>query len=144
MGTVDDLHDMSPSECRARLADHQVGRAAVVTPDGPHIIPVNYALVDETIVFRTSPFTLLAAHGKNANIAFEVDDLDHVGKKGWSVLVRGRSEPVFDSRAIAHIRQIWEPVPWAGGTRNLFIRLTPSDITGRRIGEQDPVAAILS
>lgn len=135
-----DLHDLSPSECRAHLAQHQVGRAAVVTPEGPHIIPVNYALVDEAVVFRTSPFTVLATHGREATIAFEVDDFDQVTKEGWSVLVRGHTSPVFDSREITHIRQIWEPVPWAGGTRTLFIRLTPTHITGRRIGEREPVA----
>lgn len=138
-----DLHDLSPSECRARLADHQIGRLAVVAPDGPHIIPVNYALVDENVVFRTSPFTLVAAHGRNAVVALEVDHLDQVTRTGWSVLVRGRTQPVFDSGEISHIRQIWDPVPWADGSRNLYLRLTPTDISGRRIGDLEPVQSLL-
>ena len=129
-----DLHELGPSECRALLGDHQVGRVAVVAPDGPHIIPVNYALVDEALVFRTSPFSLLATHGREATVAFEVDDLDQVTHTGWSVLVRGRTGPVFSSTEIAHIRRIWEPVPWADGVRNLYIRLTPTQVSGRRIG----------
>ena len=140
---MNDLHDLSPSECRGRLADRQVGRAAVVAPDGPHIIPVNYAIVDEAVVFRTSPFTLFATHGLEATIAFEVDDFDPVTRTGWSVLVRGRTEPVYDSREIAHIRQIWDPVPWAGGSRNLYIRLSVAEMSGRRIGELNANTALM-
>jgi nitroimidazol reductase NimA-like FMN-containing flavoprotein (pyridoxamine 5'-phosphate oxidase superfamily) len=125
------------------LADRHVGRVAVVAPDGPHIIPVNYALVDETVVFRTSPFTLLANHGQHATLAFEVDDFDYFAKSGWSVLARGRVEPVFDSHEVAHIQQLWDPVPWAGGSRNLYLRLTIAEISGRRIGNLDPVPASL-
>jgi len=140
---VNDLHDLSPSECRSRLADRQVGRVAVVAPDGPHIIPVNYALVDESVVFRTSPYTVLATHGQPATVAFEVDDFDHVTKTGWSVLVRGHTDPVYDSREITHIRQIWDPSPWAGGSRNLYIRLTIAEISGRRVGDLEPLSALL-
>ncbi|MFL6023719.1 MAG: pyridoxamine 5'-phosphate oxidase family protein [Marmoricola sp.] len=138
-----DLHDLSPGECRARLADQQVGRAAIVAPDGPHIIPVNYALVDESVVIRTSPFTLLATHGQDAVVAFEVDHFDQVTRTGWSVLVRGRTEPVFDSAEIAHIRQIWDPVPWADGSRNLYLRLTVATMSGRRVGKAVPAPALL-
>ena len=139
MRHVGDLHELGPSECRARLGEHQLGRLVVVAPDGPHIIPVNYALVDETIVFRTSPFTLVAMHAPNASVAFEVDHLDQLTRTGWSVLVRGRTSRVLDRDQISHIRRIWEPVPWADGTRNLYIRLTPTQVTGRRIGAFAPV-----
>lgn len=137
------LHDLSQSECRALLAERQAGRAAVVAPDGPHIIPVNYALVDEAVVFRTSPFTLLATHGREATIAFEVDHLDEVTRTGWSVVARGRTEVVFDSQQIEQIRRIWEPAPWADGARNLYIRLTINELSGRRIGDQPAVTARL-
>ncbi len=135
------LHDLSEHECRAHLIDCQVGRAAVVAPDGPHIIPVNYTVVDEAIVFRTGPFTLLATHGRDAVIAFEVDHFDEVSHTGWSVLARGRTEVVLDSRQIEHIRRVWEPNPWAGGVRNMFVRLTIRELSGRRVGDTAPVSA---
>lgn len=135
------LHDLSEHECRAHLVDRQVGRAAVVAPDGPHIIPVNYAVVDEAIVFRTSPFSLLATYGRDAVIAFEIDHFDEVSRQGWSVLARGRTDAVLDSRQIDHIRRIWEPTPWAGGIRNLFLRLTIRELSGRRVGDSAPVSA---
>ena len=136
-----DLRELSPSECRARLGEYQVGRVAVVAPDGPHIIPVNYAVVGEAVVFRTSPFSLVATHGQAATVAFEVDHFDPITKTGWSVLVRGRTEPVFDSLEIAQIRRTWDPVPWADGSRNLYIRLSVADMTGRRVGRVTPALA---
>ena len=137
------LRDLSQSECRARLGEHEVGRIALLTPDGPQVIPVNYALVDEAVVFRTSPLTLVATYGREAKIAFEVDHIDRATKAGWSVLVRGTTEPVFDIGAIEHIRRIWEPASWADGARNLFIKLTIDDVSGRRIGDLEPVPALL-
>lgn len=131
MGT---LHDLSQSECRGLLADRRVGRVGLVAPDGPHIIPVNYAVVDETIVLRTSPFSLLALHGRDAVLAFEVDSTDEAREAGWSVLVRGRSSAVDDTREIEHIKRVWEPDPWADGTRNLYLRLKIDQLSGRRIG----------
>lgn len=135
------LHELSQHECRALLVDRQVGRVAVIAPDGPHIIPVNYAVVDEAVVFRTSPFTVLATHGRDAVVAFEVDSFDDVSRTGWSVLARGRTAVVFDSVQIEHIRRVWEPSPWADGGRNMYLRLTIAELSGRRVGDEAPSSA---
>lgn len=137
-----ELHRLSEAECRGLLADCQTGRVAVVAPDGPHIIPVNYALVDESLVFRTSPFTIFATYANNANIAFEVDSTDDIKRAGWSVLARGRASFVYDSAELAHICRVWEPTPWAAGDRNLHIRLTCTELSGRSVSklERKPTA----
>lgn len=52
------LRDLGPDECRALLSTHGLGRVAVSTADGPAVIPVNYEVVDDAIVFepgRTRP-----------------------------------------------------------------------------------------
>lgn len=136
-----ELHVLTEAECRGLLADCSRGRVAVVAPDGPHIIPVNYGLVDESIVFRTSPFTLLATYANNANIAFEIDRSDDVAQTGWSVVARGRATVVYDSRELAHISRVWEPVPWAAGERNLHLRLAFTQLSGRSVSklERRPV-----
>jgi nitroimidazol reductase NimA-like FMN-containing flavoprotein (pyridoxamine 5'-phosphate oxidase superfamily) len=136
-----ELYQLSPSECRALLADCQTGRVAVVAPDGPHVIPVNYAVVDESVVFRTSPFTVLATYGADARVAFEVDHTDDARRIGWSVEARGRASVVYDSAELAHIARVWEPVPWAGGERALHLRLRYDELTGRSLGllERSPV-----
>ncbi|MES2712231.1 MAG: PQQ-dependent sugar dehydrogenase, partial [Pseudomonadota bacterium] len=46
---------------------------AFSTPAGPHMVPVNYTVVDDAIVVRTSPYSLLGTHGRNTVVAFGVD-----------------------------------------------------------------------
>ena len=132
------LHDLSQSQSRALLAEGTVGRVAVNAPDGPHVIPVNYTMVDEAIVLRTSPYTVLATYGRDVVVALETDTIDRTTRSGWSVVARGRTEVVTDSRAIERIRQVGEPSPWADGNRTLYLRLRISELSGRRVG--DPAA----
>lgn len=135
------LHALNESECRALLADRQVGRVAVMTPDGPHIVPVNYALVDDSVVVRTSPFTVLATYAPSSTLAFEIDDLDNSTRTGWSVLVRGKAEVVFDSRELEYVRRVWQPEPWADGSRNVHVRIWICDLTGRSVGVRPGVTS---
>ena len=109
-------------------------RVAVSTSTGPHIVPVNYAVVDDAILFRTSPYSLVATQGVDTVIAFEVDDVNLESHHAWSVVVRGTSEAVTDPTVLAHIQTVWEPRPWAAGSRNLVVRLPWEDLTGRKLG----------
>ncbi len=129
-----ELRELSYAECRALLVRQETGRVAVATPDGPHIVPLNYSVVDESIVFRTTPFSILATYGRNAKLAFEVDHFRDQQQFGWSVVVRGRTDVVTDPGELAHIRQIWPPYPWADGARNLHFRLPFQELTGRAVG----------
>jgi len=131
---VPELLELSPQECATLLRAGVAGRIAVSTPDGPHIIPVNYSVVDDAVVVRTSPYSLLGTHGRNSMLAFEIDGLDHEYQHGWSVVTRGRSEVVTEPEDIERIRSTWEPRPWAAGARNLYLRIPWSELTGRRLG----------
>jgi hypothetical protein len=53
--------------------------------------------------------------------------------QGWSVLVRGRAHHVTHPAELQIVRNdaaIW---PWPGGDRDVYVRLIPDIITGRRI-----------
>jgi len=126
------LRELNRRDCLDRLPGSGVGRVAVCTPDGPVIIPVNYVMDDETVVVRTAPYTLLAGHAWD-QAAFEIDDLDHDMRRGWSVLVVGQAAPVEDPDEIAESQRLSELMPWAPGSRNMFIRITPQRITGREV-----------
>ena len=56
--------DLSPDECRELLCAGLVGRIAMCTPVGPHIVPVNYGVVDDSVVLRTSPYSVLGTHAR--------------------------------------------------------------------------------
>ena len=129
-----DVRELGPSECEALLRAGVAGRVALSTPDGPHILPVNYSVVDGAVVIRTSPYSLLGTYGRNSTLAFEVDQFDHARQRGWSVVARGRAEAVDDPVEVDRIRRVWEPRPWAGGVRSLYVRLHWTELTGRQLG----------
>src|SRR3954453_6733239 len=125
------LIDVSRAECLALLATEEVGRVVYCDRQGPPAVAVNFPLVAETIIFRTAPNHSLAAHlRESATCAFEVDRIDRTMRSGWSVVVRG-SAALVRPPAVAS-DQGW-PVPWPDGTRQFVIRITPLEVTGRRL-----------
>lgn len=77
-------------ECRRLLAQDEIGRLAVIIGATPMILPVNYALDGDAVVFRTMPGSRLDVGQGHA--AFDVDSFDRVCRSGWSVLVTGHLE----------------------------------------------------
>ena len=126
--------ELAAQECERLLRAGVVGRVALSSPDGPHIVPVDYGVVDGTIVVRTSSYSILGTYGRNAMLAFEVDHLDHESHVGWSVVARGRGWAEVDPDQLARIRESWPPRPWAAGNRNLHLRLRWDSLTGRSLG----------
>jgi uncharacterized protein len=121
------LEELDVETCFDLLSRCTVGRIGVNMEHlGPLVVPVNFALDGEIVVFRSDEGTKLRLleHGP---ISFQVDSLDHLHQVGWSVLVRG----------VAHHAEAWEVShvdvePWAG-PRQHWIRLVPGLVTGRRI-----------
>lgn len=129
-----DSFELSQEECEKLLRAGVGGRIAIATPNGPHIVPVNYSVVDRSIVVRTSPYSTLGTYGRNTTLAFEVDQFDYEMQRGWSVVARGRGEFVTDAAELERIRSTWGPRPWASGTRMLHLSILWSELTGRRLG----------
>ena len=133
-------YELSRAQCESLLRAGVVGRVAVNSPTGPHILPVNYSVVDDAIVFRTSPYGVLGTHGPDTMLAFEVDQFDYENQRGWSVLARGRCEVVDSGAELDHIQDVWAPRPWAGGARPLFLRVPWQELSGRQLGDSwDPM-----
>ncbi|WP_225829949.1 pyridoxamine 5'-phosphate oxidase family protein [Streptomyces sp. NK08204] len=131
------LEDLSPQECRTLLSTHGVGRIAVSASDGrPAVVPVNYEIVDDAIVFRTSPDSVAAAAAET-EVAFEVDHVDDALSRGWSVLAVGRASVVTNPDAVRRLVQHVHTMPWAGGERDMWVSIRPTSLTGRRITPVD-------
>lgn len=126
--------ELTHAECETLLRSGVVGRLALSTPGGPHVIPVNYSVVDDAIIVRTSPYSLLGTYGRDSTLAFEIDQFDHEYHRGWSVVARGRAEFVTDAAELDHIRDVWQPHPWAAGARQMHLRLRWQELSGRRLG----------
>jgi transcriptional regulator with XRE-family HTH domain len=127
------LREMNADECRDHLSTHGVGRVAVTTRTGaPVVVPVNYSIVGDDIVYRTSSGAA-SAPPEGADVAFEVDHIDDAFSQGWSVLVMGRARHVTEPQAVHRLAERSYSPPWAGGDRDLWIRIEPAHMTGRRI-----------
>ncbi|MFF5313420.1 helix-turn-helix domain-containing protein [Streptomyces massasporeus] len=124
--------ELTEAECRSLLSTHGVGRLAVPTDSGPVVVPVNYSVVDGGIVFRTEPGTT-PAQADGHQVAFEADRIDEAFSEGWSVLVRGPATTVTDPDEVARLEEQAFSTPWAGGPRELWLRVEPVAVTGRRI-----------
>jgi uncharacterized protein len=131
---MNEPEELTYAECRSLLAGGVFGRVALCTPTGARILPVNYSVVDEAVVFRTSAYGLIATSDWDLPMAFEVDHVDYSDLRGWSVVAVGRAERVQDPQVLARIKRTWDPEPWAGGLRPLYVRLSWSELTGRRLG----------
>ncbi|MFF7047232.1 helix-turn-helix domain-containing protein [Streptomyces griseorubiginosus] len=124
--------ELTERECRDLLGTHGVGRLAVTTPAGPFVVPVNYGVVDGAIVFRTA-VGATPAQASGRRVAFEVDRVDDDLSQGWSVLVRGPAHDVTDPDEARRLAERVYSAPWAGGRRDLWIRIEADVVTGRRI-----------
>jgi hypothetical protein len=113
-------------ECDRLLETQHVGRLAIVINGQPLIFPVNYAMLDGAVVFRTARGTkLFGAVGHS--VAFEIDGTDPIYHSGWSVLVVGKAE---ECRPPADALRLQ---PWSDAPKDHFVRIRPHAVTGRRI-----------
>ncbi len=135
--------DLSETECEDLLRAGLVGRVAVCTPTGPHVVPVNYSVVDGALVLRTTPYSLLGSQVRGSMLALEVDHFDYEYQRGWSVVARGRAEMVTAAGELENIRATWNPNTWVAGARTLYLRMRWSELTGRQLGRDwDPMATL--
>ncbi|MFE7160385.1 helix-turn-helix domain-containing protein [Streptomyces sp. NPDC057636] len=131
-GRHPELIELSVEECWARLSTHGVGRVAIEGPAGPFVVPLNYSVVDGTIAYRTAP-DAAPATAIGAQVAFEVDQIDEALSQGWSVLLQGHARAVSDADTERRLNALAYSEPWAGGERDMWVRIDPDSISGRRI-----------
>ncbi len=84
------------------------------------------------IVIRTAEGTVIDGHA-DGPVALEVDHIDEALRQGWSVLVRGPAHHVTHPAELSRLQEDAAVWPWAGGEREVYVRIIPSQITGRRI-----------
>jgi nitroimidazol reductase NimA-like FMN-containing flavoprotein (pyridoxamine 5'-phosphate oxidase superfamily) len=133
--TKSGLEIIAKDESMALLRTEVIGRIGVVSGGSPEIFPVNYAVCEDGILFRTAAGTKLTGV-MNGPVVFEVDRIDAATRSGWSVVVHGRAEEV-DGFTRPDLREAFEALPvdpWADGPKEHLVRVVPSRVAGRRIG----------
>lgn len=127
------LEKLDRDQCLTLLGTRSIGRVAVTIAALPAIFPVNFTLMDDDIVFRSSPGSKLTAAAQRAVVAFEVDDVDNMYHSGWSVLVVGPASEITDRAELERAERL-PLTPWAPGSKGHYIRIRSELVSGRRIG----------
>jgi len=132
------IEELTEAQCLGLIAPSGVGRIAYESRFGLAVLPVNYRLDDGVVLFRTAEHGPLdedlrtGIAGGAYKVAFEIDDIDAAARRGWSVLIQGPARHLTAAE-----RDALDPVDletWASGARELFVKIVPTRITGRRIG----------
>jgi uncharacterized protein len=132
---------LSVDESWSRLGGVALGRLVTTFAGEPEIFPVNYVVQDRTVLFRTAEGTKLFSAVASNTVVFEADD--HDVAEGWSVIVRGRAKVLRTDAEIEKAERA-QLIPWTATLKIHYVRLTPSEITGRRFRfgpEPDPNAS---
>ena len=125
--------ELSQERCWDLLRSNTTGRFGFLQQGRVMILPVNYLVDGQSIYFRTAGNGSIAEAVPSLESSFQIDDSRADRSEGWSVLVSGASSRVEDQDLLT---RLWGKVmaePWAGGERNLFIRIHAESVTGRHV-----------
>jgi len=124
------LEELDREECLRLLATQSLGRVAMAEPGyAPHVVPVNYVMLRDSVVFRSDRGTKLRLLNTGP-VSFEVDFADPFHRTGWSVLIQGLAYEASDwemEQEDLHLE------PYAPGKKSSWVRIVPNSITGRRV-----------
>ena len=126
------LEELDVDECLRLIATQVVGRVAFIAGGEPALLPVNFCLIDDTIVFRTALGSTFDVLVRGAAVVFEVDHADPAYHSGWSVIGHGSAESfegTVPERALARLALR----PWGRAVTPGWIGIRLYEVTGRRI-----------
>lgn len=113
------------------LSTADVVRIAVAVGDDLEVFPVNAVVDRRTLVFATGEGTKLAAAVVSGRVTVEADGFDRSFGEAWSVVVKGVPERLERFADIQEAEEL-PLVPWSAHPKQWFVRVHPTEITGRR------------
>lgn len=119
---------LDDAACWERLATQQVGRLVTHVGDLVDVVPINFVVDGESIVFRTASGSKLAGLTVNNAVAFEVDEIGE--ERGWSVVLHGRAQALETEAEIAAAEKL--PLrPFVPTLKPTFVRVVVESLSGR-------------
>lgn len=130
---------LDATECWELLDATTVGRLAIAIAGKPDIFPINYVVDGESIVFRSAPGTKLAAAALLHDVAFEIDGYEAGERTAWSVVIKGKAH-LIERMEDVYAADDLPLFPWVATPKPDIVRITPSDVSGRRFHVIDEAA----
>lgn len=127
------LEVLTLTECVGHLESHEIARVAFLADGEVHLYPVNYVWDGEALAFRCETDGHMARAAGRVFVA-EIDEIDRRSRQGWSVIARGvatRVDPIEMPEMAARLQRL-ALYPWAEGDKDIWLRMVPAPLTGRR------------
>lgn len=120
------------ADCLRLLDSVPVGRVGFFADGEIVILPVNYLLDGQDVIFRTGTGSKLSSVGSKNLVGFEADAYDARTRSGWSVVVSGFTEVVESEHEIRRLSRLGLHSWGRAADDPHWIRLRPTSVTGRR------------
>ncbi len=127
MPTPEGVTELSLEQCWDMLRTHEVGRLAFRLVDELHLTPINYAVDQQTLLFRTGEGNKLLSVALGSEVAFEIDEYDEDSAR--SVVVRGTPRLLEEDEA--HRAEDLPLRPWVRSPKYNVVEIVPTDVSGR-------------
>jgi uncharacterized protein len=120
------------ADCLRLLDTVPVGRVGFYADGEVVLLPVNYVVDGQDVIFRTGAGAKLSSVGSKNMVGFEADAYDARTHSGWSVAVSGRTEEVESDDEIRRLNDLGLQSWGRPADDPHWIRIRPTSITGRR------------
>lgn len=120
------------ADCLRLLDTVPVGRVGFYASGEVVILPVNFVVDGQDVIFRTGAGSKLSSVGGKNSVGFEADQYDARTHSGWSVVVSGYTEEVESDREIRRLNDLGLQSWGQAADASHWIRIRPTSITGRR------------
>lgn len=131
------LEVLDREECLRLLASATLGRIGFTSRALPSVLPVNFHLDRNRILVHTARGSRLDAALKDSVVAFEADELDPMGQRGWSVAVTGVATELDDLTVFGATDGDGTAV-WAPPGHEAVLAISIDLISGRRSTTEAP------
>lgn len=133
---ADPLVVLDEQECRELLTSTTVGYVAFVDGEGQQLLPVNFAVLDGDVYFRTRSGSVLAGlAGGHDDVAFGIH-FAGLYQSGWNVTLVGEASGVEDPAVLEELRASGRPRSWAPGDLDVTVVIRPRRIGGRQVRQR--------
>jgi nitroimidazol reductase NimA-like FMN-containing flavoprotein (pyridoxamine 5'-phosphate oxidase superfamily) len=123
----DVVTELPELDCWELLRSQEFGRLAFHLANEVHIVPINYLVRDETLVFRTAEGSKLLGITMNQDVAFEIDH--YSDDRATSVVIRGKARELEGEEA--DIAEQLPLRPWVPTDKFNIVVIEPTEVTGR-------------
>jgi uncharacterized protein len=125
-------------DCLRLLRSVPVGRIGFFADGEIVILPVNYLVDGQDVIFRTGAGSKLTSVGSKNLVGFEADCYDAPARSGWSVVASGFTEIVDSDAEIRRLDNLGLRSWVDSADAPSWIRIRPTSITGRRVNRPQP------